>query len=182
MLSLLFACCCFLHYWGVVILTAVQTTTVVYFLCCVCSSEGTDWFQWLFLVGRGTGRNEHGVIVEWISACLWCLVSACSSSVYVLYLFGRFSFGRLSTCVNSARSWRWAKWERKNPQKCACSRFFWLPAIRHYIYYYVMGNHSRWITSSICTKYVVYWQVQTICAHSQKNVHWQVQILSLLSN
>ena len=58
LLSLLFACCCFLHYWRVVILTALQaTTTVVYFLCCVCSSECTDWFQWLFLVERGTGRN-----------------------------------------------------------------------------------------------------------------------------
>ena len=58
--------CCFLHYWRVVILTAIQATTVVYFLC--------------------TGRNEHGGVVVWISARV-CLVSACSSSWYVLYLF-----------------------------------------------------------------------------------------------
>ena len=32
------------------------------------------------------GRNEHGVVVELISACVWCLVLACSSSWYVLYL------------------------------------------------------------------------------------------------
>ena len=92
LLSLLFACFCFLHYWRVVILTAPQTTTVV------CSSVCTDRFQWLFLVERGTGRNEHSVVVEWISARMWCLVSARSSSLYVLYLFVRFCFGLLSTC------------------------------------------------------------------------------------
>ena len=32
--------------------------------------------------------NGHGVVVEWISACVWSLVSACSSCGYVLYLFG----------------------------------------------------------------------------------------------
>ena len=41
----------------------------------------------VILIERGAGRNEHGVVVEWISACVWCLVSACSSSWYVLYLF-----------------------------------------------------------------------------------------------
>ena len=81
------ACCCFLHYWRVIILTALQTSTVVYFLR-------------LFLVERGTGRNEHGVVVEWISACV-CLVSECSSSWHVLYLFVLFSFGLLSTCVTA---------------------------------------------------------------------------------
>ena len=99
--SFVFACCCFLHYWRVVILTALQATTVVYFLCCVCSSECTDWFQWWFLVERGTGRNEHGVVVEWISTCVWCLVSTCSSSWYVLYFFVWFSFMFMSHCVTS---------------------------------------------------------------------------------
>ena len=33
----------------------------------------------LFLVERGTGKNEHGVVVEWISTCVWCLVTVCSS-------------------------------------------------------------------------------------------------------
>ena len=80
LISLLFAFCCFLNYWRVVILTALQATTVVYFLC--------------------TGGNGHGVAVVWISACV-CLVSACSSSWYVLYLFVRFSFGLLSTCVTT---------------------------------------------------------------------------------
>ena len=70
------------------------------YYCCVCSSECNDWFQWLFLAERGMGRNEHGVVVEWISAYV-CLVSACSSSWYVLYLFVRFSFGLLSTCVTT---------------------------------------------------------------------------------
>ena len=42
-------------------------------------------FSW---TGNG---HEHGVVVEWIiSACVWCLVSACSSSWYILYLFVRF--------------------------------------------------------------------------------------------
>ena len=52
------------------------------------------------LIERRTGRNEHGIVVEWISACV-CLVLACSSSWYVLYLFVRFSFGLLSTCVTN---------------------------------------------------------------------------------
>ena len=38
--------------------------------------------------------------VEWIPACV-CLVLACSSSWYVLYLFVRFSLGLLSTCVTT---------------------------------------------------------------------------------
>ena len=68
----------------------------------------------LFLVERGTGRNEQGVVVEWISACVWCLVSACSPSWYVLYLFVRFFFGLLSTCVTlGSILWRWAKWEKQ---------------------------------------------------------------------
>ena len=41
-----------------------------------------------FLVERGTGRIEHGLIVAGISLWVWCLVSACSSSWYV---FGRGS-------------------------------------------------------------------------------------------
>ena len=59
----------------------------------MCSSECTDWFQWLFLVEGGTGRSEHGVVVEWISACVWCLVSSCSSLCYVQHVIVRFSFG-----------------------------------------------------------------------------------------
>ena len=38
--------------------------------------------------------------VEWIPVCV-CLVSAWSSSWYVLYLFVRFSLGLLSTCVTT---------------------------------------------------------------------------------
>ena len=57
-------------------------------------------FSVVFLVERGTGRNKHGVVVEWISEWCVCLVSACSSW-YVLYLFVRFSFGLLSTCVTT---------------------------------------------------------------------------------
>ena len=35
----------------------------------------------VILLERGTGRNKHGVVIEWIlSACVWCLVSACSLS------------------------------------------------------------------------------------------------------
>ena len=48
---------------------------LLFISCCVCSSECTDWFQWLILVEGGTG-NEHGVVVRWISACVWRLVSA----------------------------------------------------------------------------------------------------------
>ena len=100
LLSLLFACCCFLHYWRVVILTALQKTTVTVFsLCCV--------FFWMYrmisvFLFSWTGNGQEWtwcVVVEWISACVCCLVSACSSSWYVLYLFVRFSFELLSTCV-----------------------------------------------------------------------------------
>ena len=80
---------------------SASTWGPVYFLSCVCSSECTDCFQCLSLNERGTGRNEHGVVVKWTSACLWCLFSACSSSWYVLYLFVWFSFGLLSTRVTT---------------------------------------------------------------------------------
>jgi len=104
-LFLLFACCCFLGYWRLVVLTTELSRQVLsrcWFPLLLCL------FLWMnrlisvvILVERGTGRNEHGVVVEWISACVWCLVSACSSSWYVLYLFVRFSFGLLSTCVTT---------------------------------------------------------------------------------
>ena len=67
-------------------------------LLCVPLDVPTDFSGYLILVERGTGRNEHGAVVEWISAYVWCLVSACSSSWYVLYLFVRFF---LSTRVTS---------------------------------------------------------------------------------
>ena len=53
------------------------------------------------LVERGMGRNEHGAaVVEWISACV-VLVSACSSSWYILFNLLCVSFGLLSTCVTT---------------------------------------------------------------------------------
>ena len=111
-LSSLIACYCFLSYWWVVILTALQTTTFVYFLCLYVPLnipiDFSGYFSW-----KGNGRSEHGVVVvEWISACVWCLVSACSSSWHVLY-FWATSFELLSTFVwPRARSWRRAEWER----------------------------------------------------------------------
>ena len=52
------------------------------------------------VIFRGTGNGQ-----EWTWCCsrmdirVQCLVSACSSSWYVLYIFVWFSFGLLSTCV-----------------------------------------------------------------------------------
>ena len=68
-------------------------------LLCVSLKVPTDISG--HLVERGTGRNGHRFAVEWISACVWYLVPAYSSSWYVLYLFVRFSFGLLSTCVTT---------------------------------------------------------------------------------
>ena len=56
----------FLHYWRVVILIALQATTVVYFLC--------------------TGRNEHDVVVVWISACV-CVFSLSVFFVVICTIF-----------------------------------------------------------------------------------------------
>ena len=68
----------FLHYWRVVILTTLQATTVGYF-CCVCSSECTNWCQWLFYFSW-TGSGQ-----EWT----WCC-SRVDIRVCVVFSFSVF--------------------------------------------------------------------------------------------
>ena len=61
---------------------------------CCCLFPLLLWvFLWMYRLISVVifSRNEHGVVVEWMSACV-CLVSACWSSWYVLYLFERSEF------------------------------------------------------------------------------------------
>ena len=55
----------------------------------------------VILVERGTGRNKHDVVVEWISA--WCVCVVFSLSVFLrrrmYYIYVWFSLGLLSTLV-----------------------------------------------------------------------------------
>ena len=62
--------------------------------------EYTDWFQRIFLVERETGRNEHGVVVKWISACVVFNLSVFFVVVCNI-LIVRFSFGLLSIFVTT---------------------------------------------------------------------------------
>ena len=113
-----FAFCCFLHYWRVVILTALQAAIVVYFLCCGCSSECTDWFQWIFLVERGTGRNEHGVVVVWISArvCVFSL-SVFFAVVCTIFVCAVFLWAPEHLCDHGLDLWDQLMWEFNSIKK-----------------------------------------------------------------
>ena len=82
----------------------------------------------LFLIEWGTGRNGHGVVVEWTSACMWCLVSACSSSWYVLlriFICTDFFWAPEHLCDHGLDRWDQLMWEFNQPiDQCCRPRYY----------------------------------------------------------